>query len=95
MTVPFAVASFETGHGGFSGVLHLRNLPPRGDDADHQRRLAAGRPPVSSGSFDSGEIAAPGAAVTVTATIGGKPFRAVLSPQPFAADVSVADGATA
>ena len=85
VTVPFGVASFQTVHGGFSGVLHLRDLPAGRHDADHQRRLAPGPTPVSSGSFDSGEIAAPGAAVTVTATVGGKPFRAVLSPQPFAA----------
>jgi hypothetical protein len=93
VTVPFGVASFQTAHGGFSGVLHLRNLPP-GGTTQITNGGSLGSTPVSSGSFDSGDIAAPGTPVTVTATVGGKPFRAVLSPQPFAADVSVADGAT-
>jgi hypothetical protein len=93
VTVPFGVASFQTTHGGFSGVLHLRDLPPGGTtQITNGGSLPA--TPVSSGSFDSGEIASPGASVTVTATIGGRPFRAVLSPRAFAADVSVADGAT-
>jgi hypothetical protein len=93
VTVPFGVASFQTAHGGFSGVLHLRDLPPGGTT---QITNGGSLPSTaaSSGSFDSGEIAAPGAPVTITATVGGKPFRAVLSPRPFAADVSVADGAT-
>ena len=30
VTVPFPVASFETANGGFSGRLHLRNLPTAG-----------------------------------------------------------------
>ena len=93
VTVPFGVASFQTVHGGFSGVLHLRDLPA-GGTTQITNGGSLGPTPVSSGSFDSGEIATPAAAVTVTATVGGKPFRAVLSPQPFAANVSVADGAT-
>lgn len=93
VTVPFPVASFQTAHGGFSGILHLRNLPPGGST---QVGNGGSLPltSVASGSFDSGEIAAPGNSVTVTSTIGGKPFRAVLSPEAFAADVSAADGST-
>ncbi|MDX6630849.1 MAG: hypothetical protein QOH00_3095 [Gaiellales bacterium] len=94
VTVPFPVASFQTAHAGFSGILHLRDLPPGGTT-----QIANGSSipvtSVASGSFDSGDIAAPGSAVTVTSTIGATPFRAVISPQPFAADLSVADGATA
>ena len=93
VTVPFGVASFQTVHGGFSGVLHLRNLPS-GGTTQITNGGSLGPTPVSSGSFDSGEIATPGAAVTVTATVGGKAVRAVLSPRPFAPNVSVADGAT-
>jgi hypothetical protein len=93
VAAPFPVASFQTAHAGFSGVLHLRDLP-----AGASTQIANGgsipATPVASGSFDSGEIAGPGTPVTVTSTIGAIPFRAVLSPSPFAADVSVADGAT-
>ena len=92
--MPFPVASFQTAHGGFSGILHLRDLPPGGSTQvgnGGSIPLTA----VASGSFDSGEIATPGNSVTVTSSIGGTPFRAVLSPEAFAADVSVADGATA
>ena len=88
VTVPFGVASFQTVHGGFSGVLHLRNLPS-GGTTQITNGGSLGPTPVSSGSFDSGEIATPGAAVTVTATVGGKAVRAVLSPRPFAPNVSV------
>ena len=93
VTVPFPVASFQTAHSGFTGIVHLRDLPTGGST----QITNGGSLPltsVSSGSFDSGEIAAPGNAVTVTATIGGTPFRAVVDPQAFAAEVSVADGAT-
>ena len=94
VTVPFGVASFQTVHGGFSGVLHLRNLPA-GGTTQITNGGSLGPTPVSSGSFDSGEIATPGAAVTVTATVGGKPVprraRARSRSQP---NVSVADGAT-
>jgi hypothetical protein len=92
-TVPVPVASFETAHAGFSGLLHLRNLPVAGDTqvANGGSLAPTG---VSTGSFDSAEIATPGANVTVTATIGGKPFRALLGARAFAADVSVADGVT-
>ncbi len=69
-------------------MLHLRDLPA-GGTTQITNGGSLGPTPVSSGSFDSGEIATPAAAVTVTATVGGKPFRAVLSPQPFAANVSV------
>ena len=49
---------------------------------------------MTAGAYDSGEIASPGANVTVTATIGGKSFRAVLAPRAFAAGVEVAGTAT-
>jgi hypothetical protein len=94
VTVPFPVASFQTAHGGFTGVVHLRDLP-QGGSTQISNGGSIPLTPVSSGSFDSGEIAMPGGSVTVTATIGGTPFRAVVNPQAFAADVSVADGATA
>jgi hypothetical protein len=93
VTAPFPVASFQTSHAGFSGVLHLRDLPP-GPLTQIANGGSLPATPVASGSFDSGEIAAPGTPVTVTSVIGGTPFRAVLSPRPFAADVSVADGTT-
>ena len=59
--MPFPVASFETGNGGFSGRLHLRNLP-----------AVAGTQITNGGSLpltavtvgelrQRGEIAAPGA----------------------------------
>jgi hypothetical protein len=92
-SVPFPVAAFQTAHSGFTGSLRLRNLPPGGSTV-----IANGSSlpstPVASGSFDSGEIAAPATPVTVTATIGGTPFHAVLRPEAFAAEVTVADGAT-
>jgi hypothetical protein len=93
VTVPVPVASFETVHAGFSGQLHLRNLPVAGDT---QIANGGSLPPtgVTAGAFDSAEIATPGANVSVTATIGGKTFRAVLGARAFAADVSVADGVT-
>jgi hypothetical protein len=93
VTVPFPVASFQTAHGGFNGILHLRDLPPGGTTQVGN----GGSIPltsVSSGSFDSSEVALPGNPVTVTSSIGGRPFRAVLSPEAFAADVGVADGST-
>ena len=91
--VPFPVASFETEHAGFSGRLHLRNLPTAGDTqiANGGSLPATG---VPAGTYDSGEIATPGANVTVTATIGGKTFRAVLAPRAFATEVAVAGAAT-
>ena len=93
VTVPFPAASFETEHAGFSGRLHLRNLPTAGDTqiANGGSLPATG---VTAGAYDSGEIASPGANVTVTATIGGKTFRAVLAPRAFAAEVTVAGAAT-
>jgi hypothetical protein len=93
VTAPFPVASFQTSHAGFTGALHLRNLPP-GASTQVSNGGSIPATPVASGSFDSGEIATPGTPVTVTSAISGTPFRAVLSPEPFAADVSVADGAT-
>ncbi|MDX6599251.1 MAG: hypothetical protein QOE87_3138 [Gaiellales bacterium] len=91
--VPFPVASFETDHAGFSGRLHLRNLPTAGDTqiANGGSLPATG---VTTGTYDSGEIASPGANVTVTATIGGKAFRAVLAPRAFAAEVEGAGALT-
>jgi hypothetical protein len=95
VTVPFPVASFETGSAGFSGRLHLRNLPAvGGTQITNGGSLPATA--VSSGSYDSaGEIASPATTVTVTSTIGGTPFRADVAPHAFAADVTSADGATA
>ncbi|MDP9256310.1 MAG: hypothetical protein M3Q31_07135, partial [Actinomycetota bacterium] len=93
-TVPFPVASFETSNSGFSGRLHLRNLPVAGGT----QITNGGSLPLttaSSGSYDSpAEIASPSSAVTVTATITGTPFRADVAPRAFAADVTAADGAT-
>ena len=93
VTVPFPVASFETEHAGFTGRLHLRNLPTAGGTqiANGGSLPATG---VPAGTYDSGEIATPGANVTVTATIGGKTFRAVLAPRAFATEVAVAGAAT-
>jgi hypothetical protein len=95
VTVPFPVASFETGTAGFSGRLHLRNLPAVGGT----QITNGGSLPVtavSSGTYDSGgEIASPGSTVTVSSTIAGTPFRADVAPHAFAADVTSADGATA
>ena len=86
VTVPFGVASFQTVHGGFSGVLHLRNLPT-GGTTQITNGGSLGPTPVSSGSFDSGEIATPGAAVTVTATRRRQGRSAPCSsPRPFAAE---------
>ena len=39
VTVPFPVASFQTAHGGFTGVVHLRDLPQGRLDPDLQRKL--------------------------------------------------------
>ena len=95
VTVPFPVASFETGNAGFSGRLHLRNLPAVGGT----QITNGGSLPVtavSSGTYDSaGEIASPGSTVTISSTIGGTPFHADVAPHAFAADVTSADGATA
>ena len=95
VTVPFPVASFETGSAGFSGRLHLRNLPAAaGTQITNGGSLPATA--VSSGAYDSaGEIASPGSTVTVTSMIGGTPFRADVAPRAFAADVTSADGSTA
>ena len=94
VTVPFGVASFQTAHGGFSG----RAAPARPAGRRRRRRsptAARCRPtPVSSGSFDSGEIATPGAAVTVTATRRRQALPRRAQPAAVRSDVSVADGAT-
>jgi hypothetical protein len=95
VTAPWPVASLETSSSGFMGRLHLRNLPVAGGT----QVTNGGSLPVtgvSSGSFDSaGEITTPGAALTVTATISGKPFRADLTPRAFAVDAVAGDGKTA
>ena len=59
VTVPFPVASFQTAHGGFTGVVHLRDLPP-GGSTQISNGSSIPLTPVPSGSFDSGEIAMPG-----------------------------------
>jgi hypothetical protein len=94
VTAPFPVASFETGSGGFSGRLHLRNLPGvAGTQVTNGGSLPLTG--VTAGAYDSaGEIASPGSTVTVTAAIGGTPFRADVAPRAFAADATSADGAT-
>ena len=92
-TVPFPVASFETGTGGFSGRLHLRNLPAvAGTQITNGGSLPLTA--VAAASYDSAEIAAPATTLAITASIGGVPFRADLAPRAFAADVTSADGAT-
>ena len=92
-TVPFPVAGFETGTGGFSGRLHLRNLPAvAGTQITNGGSLPLTG--VTAASYDSAEIAAPGSTVTVTSTIGGVPLRADIAPRAFAADVTSADGST-
>ena len=94
LTVPFPVAGFETANGGFSGRLHLRNLPTAGTTQVGN----GGSLPVTgvtSGAYDSaGAIATPDATVVVTSAIGGTPYRADIAPRAFAADVSSATGAT-
>ena len=92
-SVPFPVAVFQTAHSGFTGIVHLRDLPPGGSTLVANGSSLPSTP-VASGSFDSAEIATPAAPLTVTATIGGTPFQAVLSPQPFATEIVVANGAT-
>src|SRR4029077_18581779 len=60
VSVPFPVASFETGTAGFSGRLHLRTLPAvAGTQVTNGGSLPATA--VASGSYDSaGEIGSPG-----------------------------------
>ena len=94
-TAPFPVASFQTAH---ARLQRDRCTCATCRPAARRRSRTAARcrrplsPRARSTAARSPRPAAP---VTVTATIGGTPFRAVLSPQPFAAEVSVADGATA
>ena len=66
-TVAFPVASFETATGGFSGRLHLRNLPAvAGTQITNGGSLPLTA--VTAASYDSAELAAPASTVTITAT---------------------------
>ena len=88
------MASFETATGGFSGRLHLRNLPAvAGTQITNGGSLPLTT--VTAASYDSAELAAPASTVTITATQGGVPFRADIAPRAFSADVTSADGSTA
>ena len=93
-TAPWPLVSLQTGNNGATALLRARSLPLAADT----RITNGGSLPstaVTAGAFDSaGEITTPAAPVTITATIAGTPFRAVLAPRVFAVDASAANGTT-
>jgi hypothetical protein len=93
-SAPWPLVSLQTGNNGTTALLRARNLPlAAGTQITNGGSLPITA--VTSGAFDSpGELATPDAPVTITATIAGTPFRAVIAPRFFAVDASTADGTT-